>query len=345
MSSLVERELRESGSVISSIAPKQVVAVAKALISAFRQKRKAVFFGNGGSAADAQHLAAEFSGRYLMDRESLHAVALINVSSITGIGNDYNYDSVFERQIGAIVTEGDVVVGMSTSGNSKNVLKAIERAKKAGAVTIAFTGSGGKLKDAVDIALTVPSTSTPRIQEGYMAAGHAICGLVEKGLFGRRAVFVDRDNTIAKDVPYCSTPQDFHLFPGVGASIRRLNQAGFLVIVITNQSGVARGYFSEEALHQIHDKMKADLARDGGRVDAVYYCPHLPEAGCECRKPRSGMIEQALKEFDIDVLGSFVIGDSEHDIELGKRIGARSICVDQHCDFNQAVDRVLASKD
>jgi len=342
LSALVERELRESASVTSSIDPEQVMRVAQTLVKVFKSKRKVVLFGNGGSAADAQHIAAEFSGRYMMDRGPLNAVAFTNLSSITAIGNDFSYDNVFERQVEASVREGDAVIGISTSGNSKNVLRAIEKAKELGAVTIGFSGSGGQLKEKVDLALVIPSKSTPRIQEGYMAAAHVVCGLVEKGLFGRRAVFVDRDDTIAKDVPYCSDPEDLVLFPGVGRSIRRLNEAGYLVIVITNQSGVARGCFTEDRLKEIHERMRADLAKDGARVDAIYYCPHLPGAGCECRKPEVGMIMEALRDFDIDISSSFLIGDTEnHDMELAKRIGCRGIRVGGTTNFNEAVDLVM----
>jgi len=342
LSALVERELRESASVISSIDPEQVVSIALALVKVFKSQRKVVLFGNGGSAADAQHIAAEFSGRYMMDRAPLDSVAFTNLSAITAIGNDFSYDTVFERQVEGSVREGDAVIGISTSGNSKNVLKAIEKARQLGALTIGFSGPGGKLKDLVDLALIIPSKSTPHIQEGYMAAAHVICGLVERGVFGRRAVFVDRDDTIAKDVPYCSDPEDLVLFPGVGRSIKRLNDAGFLVIVITNQSGVARGCFTEERLREIHERMRADLASEGGKIDAVYYCPHLPGAGCECRKPEVGMIMQALRDFDIDIASSFIIGDTEnHDMELAKRIGCKGIRVAGAFTFNDAVDRVL----
>jgi D-sedoheptulose 7-phosphate isomerase len=344
MSELVRRELRESAAIIASVDDGQVLRVAEALMKVFKAKRKVVLFGNGGSAADAQHIAAEFSGRYMMERAPLNAIALTNLSSITAIGNDYSYETVFERQVEGHVREGDAVIGISTSGNSKNVLRAVAKAKELGAVTIGFSGSSGKLKDAVDVALVIGSRSTPRIQEGYMAAAHIICGLVEKGVFGRRAVFIDRDDTIAKDVPYCPSPDKLVLFDGVGGSIRRLNDAGFLVIVVTNQSGVGRGYFTESRLSEIHDKMRSDLAEDGAKLDAIYFCPHLPEEGCECRKPNIGMVLQAMMDFDIDLSSSFVVGDSEREMELARRIGAKGIQVSPGFDFRQAVDQILKER-
>jgi D-sedoheptulose 7-phosphate isomerase len=316
--------------------------MAEALIATARAGGCLFICGNGGSAADAQHIAAEFSGRYMMERAPLHATALTNLASITAIGNDYSYETVFERQVEGMVRQGDAVIALSTSGTSGNVLRAVAKAKELGAVTIGFTGEGGRLKEVVDLALVVPSRSTPRIQEGYMAAAHVICGLVERGLFGRRAVFVDRDDTIARDVPYCPTPEQLVLFPGVGMAIRKLNQAGFLVIVVTNQSGVGRGYFSEEGLRLIHEKMERDLAREGARLDAIYHCPHLPEEGCGCRKPAVGMVLRAMRDFAIDLSSSYVIGDSEREMELARRIGAEGIKVGEGLDFSGAVERILA---
>jgi D-sedoheptulose 7-phosphate isomerase len=212
-----------------------------------------------------------------------------------------------------------------------------------GAVTAAFTGLGGVIKDMVELPLVIPSTSTPRIQEAYLCAGHIICGLVERGMFGRKAVFIDRDDTIAKDVPYCSRPQDLHLLPGVGASIRKLNDAGYLVVLVTNQSGIARGYFDEAMLAAIHEELRNLLAVDDARLDGIYYCPHHPDAKCSCRKPATGMIEQAVKDLNIDLRSSFVIGDGNGDIEMGERAGCACLRVGKEVSFNQAVEQLLCA--
>jgi D-sedoheptulose 7-phosphate isomerase len=343
MNHMVTKELEESASTISKIDDKQIVAIADILVKTLKAGNKMFFFGNGGSAADAQHLAAELVGKYTMERPPMRAIAFTNLSSITAIGNDYSYEDVFERNVEGLVQKGDAVIGISTSGGSKNVIKAIKKAKQLGATTIAFTGVKGALKDEVDLALTIPSDRTPRIQEGYMAAGHIICGLVEKGMFAKKAVFVDRDDTIVKDVPYCSRPEDLVVFPGVGKAIERLNDAGYLVILVTNQSGVARGYFTEEMLGQIHQKLRDEIAKDGGRFDGIYYCPHHPHQGCRCRKPEPGLIEKAMEDFDIDIAGSFIIGDSEHDIELGDRFGIKGFRVEGPNGFVEAVGRILGS--
>ncbi|MBT8219871.1 MAG: SIS domain-containing protein [Bacteroidia bacterium] len=152
---------------------------------AFKADKKVLFCGNGGSAADAQHLAAEFSGRFYTDRDPLFAEALhVNTSYMTAVANDYDYDQVYSRLIKAKGREGDVLFGISTSGNSANVIEAFIQAKKQGMITIAMTGAtGGKMAALSDVLLNIPSTDTPRIQECHILAGHIICEIVEDNLF------------------------------------------------------------------------------------------------------------------------------------------------------------------
>jgi D-sedoheptulose 7-phosphate isomerase len=155
------------------------------ITTAFKNGHKVLFCGNGGSAADAQHLAAEFSGRFYIDREALPSEALhCNSSYLTAVANDYSYEAVYARIILGIGKQGDVLVGLSTSGTSKNIVQAFEAAKQKGMITIGFTGAtGGALKDLSDLLLNIPSTDTPRIQESHMLLGHVICQLVEQNIF------------------------------------------------------------------------------------------------------------------------------------------------------------------
>lgn len=148
---------------------------------------RVLFCGNGGSAADAQHLAAELSGRYLFDRPPLDGQALhCNSSYLTAVANDYGYDVVFERQVRACARAGDVLIGLSTSGRSGNILKAFEAAREIGCATVAFTGAvPNSMADAADIALAVPSSETPRIQECHILLGHILCELIENEMFGK----------------------------------------------------------------------------------------------------------------------------------------------------------------
>jgi D-sedoheptulose 7-phosphate isomerase len=160
--------------------------VAELLIRTFRRGNKVLLFGNGGSAADAQHIAAEFVGRYYLDRPALPAQALtVNTSSLTAIGNDYDYDQIFSRQIEAFGQAGDVAIGISTSGNSRNVIEALRVSKRKGMVAVAMAGeSGGQLKVEADYCICIPSRDTPRIQEGHILVGHVLSELVEQALFG-----------------------------------------------------------------------------------------------------------------------------------------------------------------
>ena len=159
--------------------------VADVIVTAFKNGKRVYLCGNGGSAADAQHLAAEFSGRFYIDRKALPAEALhCNTSYLTSVANDYGFDNVYSRMMEGIGQSGDVLIGLSTSGNSANIIKAFEVAKEKGVITIAFTGSsGGQMKSISDYLINIPSTDTPRIQESHIMIGHIICELVEHNYF------------------------------------------------------------------------------------------------------------------------------------------------------------------
>ncbi|MCL1811099.1 MAG: HAD-IIIA family hydrolase [Methanomassiliicoccaceae archaeon] len=341
MNDLIESELIRSARTISEIDVLQIRKVADTIIESVKKGGQVIFMGNGGSSADAQHIAAEFSGKYMFDRPPMAGISLSNIAPVTAIGNDYSYDLVFQRQINAICRKGDIVVGFSTSGNSRNVLLAVEAAKRIGAVTVSFTGQGGVLKDMVDVSIIVPTKETPRIQEGYLTACHTICGIVERELFGRKAVLVDRDDTLAKDVPYCDSPEKFQLFPGVPEAIARLNEAGYIVIVISNQSGIARGLFDEDTLDAIHDKMIRDVEAGGGHIEDIFYCPHHPDDRCTCRKPETGLGVAAIIKHNINPKASFMVGNSEGDTEFGKRLGLSTYQVTGKRPFTAVVDRIL----
>lgn len=191
MHDIIENSIRES------IATKQAVLAdagflekiqrtAQLLTDTFRQGGKALFCGNGGSAADAQHIAAELSGRFYTDRPPLYAEALhVNTSYLTAVANDYGYDHVFARMVEAAGRPGDVLVAISTSGNSVSILNAIEKARTQGMSVVGFTGaSGGRMAGLCDVLLNVPSGDTPRIQESHILIGHILCQIVEKEIFG-----------------------------------------------------------------------------------------------------------------------------------------------------------------
>jgi D-sedoheptulose 7-phosphate isomerase len=162
----------------------QVAAIVSAMVRAFSTGRKVMWFGNGGSAADAQHLAAEFSGRFLRDRGGLPSEALsVNTSALTAIANDFGYEQVFARQVEAFTSPGDVLVGITTSGSSRNIVLALEEGKRSGAVSVAFTGNGGgRVAEIADLALIGPDGYSALVQEVHITMGHIICDLVEQAL-------------------------------------------------------------------------------------------------------------------------------------------------------------------
>ena len=166
---------------------KQIDTVVEVVTNAFKNGNAVYFAGNGGSAADAQHLAAEFSGRFYKDRKALPSDALhCNSSYLTAVANDYSYDVIYSRLLEGLAKKGDVLVGISTSGNSGNIVKAFEMAASMGVVTVGFTGAnGGKMKNMADYLINVPSNITPRIQESHILVGHIICELVEINIFGK----------------------------------------------------------------------------------------------------------------------------------------------------------------
>lgn len=147
-------------------------------------------------------------------------------------------------------------------------------------------------------------------------------------LDSKRAVFLDRDGVLNRDSDdFIKTPEELELLPGAAEAVARLNAAGFLCVVITNQSGIARGLFAEDALASLHVKLRAELAAGGGRLDAIYYCPHGPDDGCDCRKPATGMLLRAAEDHGVDLAASWVIGDRPGDIACGAAVGARAILV------------------
>jgi len=189
---LIQQRIQSSIDVKNSILNNTFILdtiydIAQLIISSFKQGNNVWLCGNGGSAADAQHIAAELSGRYYFDRPPLPAEALhVNTSYLTAVANDYGYDNIYARYISAVGNKGDVLIGISTSGNSKNVVNAFKQAKEQGLILVALTGEKSSLLETLsDFCIKVPSSDTPRIQESHILIGHILCELVELGMFNR----------------------------------------------------------------------------------------------------------------------------------------------------------------
>lgn len=301
----------------------EIVKACEVCIDSLKSDGKIMFCGNGGSAADSQHLAAELVGRYKMNRPALNSVALTTDTSIlTAVGNDFGYDTIFERQVEGLGKKGDVLIGLSTSGNSKNVLLAMAKAKELGITTIALTGEkGGKMKEQADIALNVPSDITNNIQEMHIAIGHIICGYIEKALAPKiKALFLDRDGTINVDYGYTYEPEKLHFIDGIFELCKSAQNNGYKIFVITNQSGVDRGYYTIEQMNNFNSYMKSEFEKHGIEITDIYCCPYLEHPD---RKPSPGMFIKAQQRYNIDMSGSVAVGDKERDVEAAINAGVK----------------------
>ena len=296
---------------------------ARVCVEAIKHGNKIMFCGNGGSAADSQHLAAELVGRYKINRPAINSVALTTDTSIlTAVGNDFGYDTIFERQVEGIGKKGDVLVGLSTSGNSRNVLMAMDKAKSIGITTIAFTGEkGGKMKEQADFTINVPSDTTNHIQEMHIAVGHIICGIIEKECSPKiKALFLDRDGTINVDYDYTFEIEKFAFIDGILDLCRQAQKKDFKIFVITNQSGVERGYYTLEQMNAFNEHMKNEFKKQGIEITDVYCCPYLEH---EDRKPLPGMFLKAKDRYNIDMENSVAVGDKERDSEAALAAGVK----------------------
>ena len=190
MKQYIETQFNELSDDVKKLASQssQVLEIAEICTAALKNGHKIIWCGNGGSAAQSQHLAAELVGRYKLNRPAMNSISLtVDTSNLTAIGNDYGYDVVFSRQLEGVGQKGDVLVGLSTSGNSKNVVLAFEQAQKMGIITVALVGAkGGMMKDMADYSLCVPATTSAHIQEMHIATGHLICDLIERDFYGEK---------------------------------------------------------------------------------------------------------------------------------------------------------------
>ncbi|HUG92255.1 MAG TPA: HAD-IIIA family hydrolase [Planctomycetaceae bacterium] len=315
---------------------------AEALLDARERDRQVFILGNGGSAATASHMAVDL-GKGTVDRGApgfrrFRAIGLAdNTSLITALGNDLSYEDVFVEQLRPLLNPGDLVVAITASGNSPNVLKALAFARDSGAVTVGLLGfGGGRARGLVDIPVVVASRNYGIAEDFHVIVQHILTQYLRRLLAGpsRPVVFLDRDGVInqrAAAHSYITRWEDFRFIEGVTGTLRTLAELGFALVVVTNQQGVGKGILPAGTLAGIHERMTAALAGQGVTIDAVFCCPHVDSDGCLCRKPRPGLLYQALNELPylVDVAGSVLIGDSPSDIEAGAAVGLRTILIGQ----------------
>jgi D,D-heptose 1,7-bisphosphate phosphatase len=352
---------RKAHGMLADFPAESAGKAAALVIGCYEQGGKVLACGNGGSAMEAQHLVAELVGKFERDRASLPALALHqNPATLTAVANDYDYDYTFAHQVDALGNRGDVLIAISTSGNSENTVRAVLTAKEKGLATIGYLGekSGGRLGALVDIPVVFEVSDTATVQAGHLVLTHAICGLVEEALFPNKAVFLDRDGTLIVNRHYGSDPDGIELLDGVLEGLLELRKAGYKLVLVSNQSGVARGYFDEVSVARMHDRLQRILDRHGAALDGLEYCPHHPEGvvppyavECTCRKPAPGMLRRAARKHSVNLSASWMVGDIEADVEAGRRAGARTVLVGPETspappdfraeDFTDAVRHIL----
>lgn len=302
--------------------------------------------GNGGSAATASHFACDLAKGTTMDNPSMRkrfkVTALTdNVPLLTAWANDIDYENMFVEQLKNLLEEGDLVIAISGSGNSKNVLKAVEYANTRAAKTVGLTGfEGGRLKDMVKECLIVPSNSIERIEDVHLILEHLLCSYLRKLLIVK-TIFLDRDGVICENRDdYIKSWEEFVWIPGAKEALSRLNSNGYITVVITNQSAVGRGIVSRQIVEEIHKRMEKEITEVGGKIEKIYYCPHKPENGCNRRKPKPGLLLQAAEDFKLDFKSSYFIGDTITDIEMGDKVGCRTIMVKTGKGLSQLANKV-----
>ncbi|MFQ5627794.1 MAG: HAD-IIIA family hydrolase [bacterium] len=317
-----------------------VEKVIKILLTA-REKNKQIFIiGNGGSASTASHFACDLA-KGTVDTEKIgfnrfRALSLTdNMAFLSAVGNDIHYDQIFSEQLKNYLKPGDVVIGISASGNSPNIIQAFRYAKSIGARTIGLLGfTGGKSKDIVDVHLTVSSRNYGIAEDFHLIIQHIVTQIIRRAIKNEehKVIFLDRDGVINRKAPekqYIRSWKEFDFIPGVMNTLRYFNEMGYKLVVLTNQQGVGKGIVSENALNEIHANMQQVLSNNGIHIEKIFYCPHLADSACGCRKPNPGLFYKAQNEldFNIPLHDSFFIGDSETDVEAGNRAGCKTILV------------------
>lgn len=338
--------LAELSNTLDKLPLHQIEKLRDILLRAYRESKQVFIMGNGGSAATASHFACDLAKGTTIGnphmRQRFKVIALTdNVPLVTAWANDTDYENIFVEQLKNLLEEGDVVIAISGSGNSKNVLRAVQYANAKAAITIGLTGfEGGRLKDIAQECLIVSSNSMERIEDMHLILEHLLCSYLRE-LLRVKAIFLDRDGVICENRDdYVKSWEEFVWIPGANEALSRLNSNGYIAVVVTNQSAVSRGIVSRQIVEEIHQRMEKEITQTGGKIEKIYYCPHKPEDGCSCRKPEPGLLLAAAKDFKLDFKSSYFIGDMITDIEMGHKVGCRTIMVKTGKGSSQLANRV-----
>lgn len=336
----VSRYLQDTAAVLTSIDAEQVTALLAELNRAWDEDRAVLICGNGGSAATASHMACDLAKQTMMPgRRPLRALALTdNVSLMSAWGNDAGFAHVFAEQVNVHARPGDVLVCLSASGDSPNIVAAAETAAALGMTVVGLGGfTGGRLREVADIYVHVPANDYGLVESAHLVLEHCLTTLIRHGQTpatvrssngDRQVVLVDRDGVINRNLDKgVRSWAEFEFLPGAIDGLAELSRHGHRVIVITNQANIARGHLTPARLDDIHRRMLAEVAAEGGQIEAIYVCQHLPEDGCECRRPRPGLIQRAADERGFSTSDAYVVGDHASDVEAAVAAGAEPVLV------------------
>jgi D-sedoheptulose 7-phosphate isomerase len=319
--------------VIRDVDVTQLTEAFEVLWRAWQSDRVVFIVGNGGSASTASHMANDLSKQAQVDgRRPLRAHALTDsVETLTAFANDVGYENVFAAQLKTHARAGDVLVLISCSGNSPNLIKAIQAAKDLGLKTIAFGGvSGGRTSDLCDHYVHVPSNDYGQVETAHLLFEHLLTDLLRAAAHGalKPAVLIDRDGVLVKNrADYVKSRMEMEILPGALESIAALSRSGHRVFVVTNQSAIGRGLTTMAEVDSMHRQLAFEASCIGGTIEAFLVCPHTPEEGCDCRKPAPGLFYQARDRYGIDLESAVMIGDWETDAKAAQAAGCTSILV------------------
>jgi D-sedoheptulose 7-phosphate isomerase len=335
--------------LLGQLPGQDIQAVINVLRYARVNGRQVFIIGNGGSAATASHFACDLAKGTVRDGSPRFQVTALtdNMPLFSAWANDAGYEHAFSQQLVSLVEGGDIVIAISGSGNSPNVLNAVGAAKSLGAITIGLAGfSGGGLKDLADICVIVPSDCMEQVEDVHLVLEHLICTTLRRDQFEpraalpmsmehrgpmtgrRRAVFLDRDGVINQNrSDYVKSWDEFAFLPEVFDALRMLASSPLAIVIVTNQSAIGRNIVTQSGVEEINRRMVEQVQQRGGRIDGVYFCPHRPEDRCRCRKPAPGLLLDAAGLMGIDLAHSYVIGDSLDDLRAGRSVGCRGALV------------------
>jgi D-sedoheptulose 7-phosphate isomerase len=318
---------------IRGVDESQLIACFDALWSAWEQDRTVFIVGNGGSASTASHMANDLTKQtHVPGRKPLRAHALTgSVEALTAIANDTGYENVFATQLKTFARAGDLLILISASGNSPNVVKAIEVAKRMGVVTIAFGGlNGGRTRDLCDHYVHVPSYDYGHVETAHLLFEHLLTKVLLDVARGstKPTVLVDRDGVLVRNRDdYVKTLREMEILPGALEALAVLAEKDHRVFVVTNQSAIGRGLTTHAKVDRMHTHLARQARRFGGKIEAFLVCPHTPEDGCDCRKPAPGLLYQARDRYGVDLDSAVMIGDWETDTRAARAAGCTSILV------------------